>query len=124
VVWVLSKPQQELRLLLFGGPRVLEPQRVNALGEGLRVLLATEVRGLRFMQHAAAAAPMQEIATLGAQHGLAFMRCDLCTANDVRLSVIAMGLPQAFEDREVSPTITSVSKSEQLVQRFFVVLQI
>jgi hypothetical protein len=110
VVWVLSKPQEDLCLLLFGGPRVLEPQRVNALGKGLRVLLASEVRGLRFMQHAAAAGPMQEIATLGAQHGLVFMRCDLCTVNDVRLSVIAMGIPQAFEDREVSPIIAPVSK--------------
>ncbi|GAQ83011.1 hypothetical protein KFL_001320190 [Klebsormidium nitens] len=98
---VLFKLHQELRLLLFGAPAVLEPPKTQALGEGLRVLLAAEVRGLRLTQHAVGGAPNQEVAAIGARNGATFARCELCTGSGARLAVTAVGRAEAFEDREV-----------------------
>lgn len=87
--------------MLFGAPAVLEPPKTQALGEGLRVLLAAEVRGLRLTQHAVGGAPNQDIAAVGARNGAAFARCELCTRSGARLAVTAVGRAEAFEDREV-----------------------
>ncbi|KAH9321957.1 hypothetical protein KI387_016596, partial [Taxus chinensis] len=79
----------EIRLLLRTEIGAEEPVQLSALQDGLNALLTAEVRGMRLMHRNSA--PLPPAAASALVRGMVAMRCDVCSSNFARISLVVSG---------------------------------